>query len=209
MGYEACQNATDKAPLEGNVGVGMGATVGKILGDAGAMKSGIGTASVDLGGGAIVGAIVVVNCFGDVRDPDDGEIIAGARSTKVGPVRIGGDEFFADTQQVMRSLTGKTILRFAAMSNTVIGVVATNAQLSKEGANHVASMAHDGIARTIYPAHTMFDGDTLFAISTGKKNVDVNIVGAYAAEMVVQSILKAVQIAESVPGFPAIRDLQN
>jgi L-aminopeptidase/D-esterase-like protein len=109
----------------------------------------------------------------------------------------------------MRSLTGKTILRFASMSNTVIGVVATNAQLSKEGANHVASMAHDGIARTIYPAHTMFDGDTLFAISTGTKNVDVNIVGAYAAEMVAQSILKAVQMAESVPGFPAIRDLQK
>jgi len=206
MGYKACINASSDPPQEGNIGVGTGATVGKILGDAGSMKSGIGTASVDLGGGAIVGAIVAVNCFGDVLDPTTGEIIAGARSAKIGPVRIGMDGSFAATQKVMKSMVGKTILRFASRGNTIIGVIATNAQLSKEEANYAAQMAHDGLARTIRPAHTMLDGDTLFTVSTGSKKVDVNIVGAYAADVVAQSVLRAVLAAESVEGFPAAKD---
>jgi L-aminopeptidase/D-esterase-like protein len=207
MGYQACLNASTDRPQEGNAGAGMGATLGKILGMTGAMKSGIGTASMDLGGGAVVGVIVAVNPFGDVIDPASGEILAGARPTKVGPIQVGDGEDFADTLKVMRSIAGKTILRFASRGNTVIGVVATNAQLTKEEANKVAQMAHDGLARTVRPAHTMLDGDTLFAVSTGEKKVDVNIVGAYAAEVVAQSIINAVKAAEAVDDLPSVRDM--
>ena len=207
MGYLACQNASTDPAQEGNVGAGMGATVGKILGTAGAMKSGIGTASHDLGGGAFVGAIIAVNPFGDVIDPMNGEILAGARPAKLGPVRLGGDGRFADTLAVMKGMAGKLVLRFASRGNTVIGVVATNAQLTKVEVNKVAQMAHDGIARAIRPAHTMLDGDTLFALSTGGKSVDVNIVGAYAAEVVADAIIHAVRAAESLGGLPAAGDV--
>jgi L-aminopeptidase/D-esterase-like protein len=207
MGYLACQNASKDPPQEGNAGAGMGATVGKILGMAGATKSGIGSASRDLGGGAIVGALIAVNAVGDVVDPVSGEILAGTRPAKLGPVRFGGDARFADTLAVMKGMAGKMALRFASRGNTVIGVVATNAQLTKEEVNKVAQMAHDGIARAIRPAHTMLDGDTLFALSTGGKSVDVNIVGAYAAEVVAEAIVRAVWAAESLGGLPAARDL--
>jgi L-aminopeptidase/D-esterase-like protein len=207
MGYKACQNATDDPPQEGNAGAGMGAKAGKILGMAGAMKSGIGTASQDLGGGAFVGAIIAVNPFGDVIDPLTGEILAGTRPAKMGPVRFGGEGRFADTLAVMKGMAGKLVLRFASRGNTVIGVVATNARLTKEEVNKVAQMAHDGIARAIRPAHTMLDGDTLFALSTGGKSVDVNIVGAYAAEVVAEAIVRAVWAAESLGGLPAAGDL--
>ena len=207
MGYLACQNASKDPPQEGNVGAGMGAKVGSILGMAGAMKSGIGSASRDLGGEAVVGALIAVNAFGDVVDPASGEILAGARPAKLGPMRFGGDARFADTLAVMKGMAGKLALRFASRGNTVIGVVATNAQLTKEEVNKVAQMAHDGIARAIRPAHTMLDGDTLFALSTGGKSVDVNIVGAYAAEVVAEAIVRAVWAAESLGGLPAARDL--
>ena len=209
MGYAACQAASIEPPSMGNVGAGMGATVGKILDMASAMKSGIGTASVDLGGDAVVGAIVVANPWGDVVDPATGEILAGARPAKVGPVRIGGEGTFVDTLNAMKGMVGKTILRFASRGNTVIGVVATNALLTKEQVNKVAQMAQDGIARAVRPAHTMFDGDTLFALSTGKKKVDVNIVGAYAAEVVAQAIVRAVLMAEAAGGLPAANDIEH
>ncbi|HKZ54929.1 MAG TPA: P1 family peptidase [Anaerolineales bacterium] len=207
MGYAACQNATAEPPAEGNVGAGTGATVGKILGMGGATKGGIGAASQELGGGAVVGAIVAVNAFGDVVDPRTGEILAGARPAKLGPVQLGGEGRFANSLSVMKSLAGKTILRFGARGNTVIGVVATNAQLTKEEANKVAQMAHDGIARAVRPAHTMLDGDTLFALSTGEKKVDVNIVGAYAAEVTAEAIVRAVMAAESAGNVPSAREL--
>jgi L-aminopeptidase/D-esterase-like protein len=207
MGFRACQAASSTPPAEGNAGAGMGATVGKIFGPAGAVKSGIGSASLEIGGGAFVGAIVAVNCLGDVIDPASGRIVAGARPSKVGPLTLGGPGPFADTLAVMRSLAGRTALQFASRSNTVIGVVATDAELSKEEINLVARMADDGIARAVRPAHTLLDGDTLFALSTGKKKVDVNIVGAHAAEVVAQAILRAVEAAEAAGGFPAGRDL--
>jgi L-aminopeptidase/D-esterase-like protein len=207
MGYQACEKASTDPPEEGNAGAGMGATVGKILGMAGATKSGIGSASRDLGGGAVVGALIAVNAVGDVVDPASGEILAGTRPAKLGPMRFGGDARFADTLAVMKGMTGKAALRFASRGNTVIGVVATNAQLTKEEVNKVAQMAHDGIARAIRPAHTMLDGDTLFALSTGGKSVDVNIVGAYAAEVVAEAIVRAVWAAELLGGLPAARDL--
>jgi L-aminopeptidase/D-esterase-like protein len=207
MGYLACQNASPEPPAEGNVGAGTGATVGKVLGMGQCMKSGIGTASMEIGAGVIVGAITAVNAFGDVIDPSTGQIIAGARSKDVGPLHIGSPGFFADTLQVMQTLIGRTALGFGSRGNTVIGVVATNAKLDKEAANKVAQMAHDGLARTIRPAHTMLDGDTIFALATGEHAADVNIVGAYAAEVFAQAILRAVRLAKPVAGIPAISQL--
>jgi L-aminopeptidase/D-esterase-like protein len=209
MGYAACQAASDEPPEEGNAGAGMGATVGKFAGPAGAMKSGIGTASTDLGGGAVVGAIMVVNPLGDVVDPTTGAILAGTRPAKVGPIHIGGEGPFIDTLEVMKSRIGRTALRMMSRGNSVIGVVATDAGLTKEEANKVAQMAHNGIARAIRPAHTMFDGDTIFALSRGRKKVDVSVVGAYAAEVVAQAIVRAVMAAEKVGGLPAARDIKQ
>lgn len=209
MGYRACEAATQDPPAEGNAGAGMGASVGKVLGMGGAMKSGLGTASVDLGGGCVVGALVAVNALGDVVDPHTGRILAGARPMKLGPVKLGGEGPFADTLSVMKGFVGKTALRFASRANTVIGVVATNAALTKDEANKVAQMAHDGLARTVRPAHTLFDGDTIFALSTGDKNVDVNIVGAYAAEVMAEAIVRAVLEAKAAGGLPAAADFRS
>ncbi len=207
MGYLACQAASDDPPVEGNVGAGMGATTGQLLGPAGAMKSGIGTASTDLGGGAVVGAIVVANPFGDVIEPTTGTILAGTRPAKVGPIHVGGEGPFVDTLEAMKSRIGRTALGIMSRGSSVIGVVATDAGLTKEEANKVAQMAHNGIARAVRPAHTMHDGDTIFALSTGRKKVDVSVVGAYAAEVVAQAIVRAVMAAEKAGGVPAVRDL--
>jgi L-aminopeptidase/D-esterase-like protein len=203
LGFQACGAATTTAVSEGNVGAGCGASVGKILGIGQAMKSGLGTASIDLGG-VIVGAIAAVNAFGDVIDPETNHIIAGARSMHVGPISVGSSEYFADTLATLRSFIGRTSMGFASRSNTVIGVVATNARLSKEETNKVAQMTHDGLARAIRPAHTMLDGDTIFALSTGGKRADVNIIGAYAAEVFAQAIVRAVRAARPAGGLPAI-----
>jgi L-aminopeptidase/D-esterase-like protein len=199
MGYAACQAATDGPVVEGNAGAGTGATAGRILGAARAMKSGLGTAAISLGGGLVVGALVAANPLGDVVDPQTGEILAGAR-------KLQSDEV-ADTLVVMRGFVGKAAPRFA--SSTVIGVVATNARLTKEEANKVAQMAQDGIARTVRPAHTLFDGDTLFALATGNRRADANLVGAYAAEVVAQAIVRGVRAAERAGGLPACRDLHG
>lgn len=206
MGYRACVNASSNPPAVGNVGAGSGATVGKILGMGQAMKSGIGSASVYIGRGVVVGAIVAVNTFGDVVDASTCQIVAGARSVKRGPLRAGAPGYFADTMEVMKSLVGRAILNFAARQNTVIGVVATNARLTKEQANKMAQMAHDGLARSIRPAHTMFDGDTIFGLSIGGKKADVNIVGAYSAEVFARAILSAVRAAKPVGGLPAANE---
>jgi L-aminopeptidase/D-esterase-like protein len=203
MGYRACLNATSDLPAQGNTGAGTGATVGKILGMGQAMKGGLGTASIDVGSGIVVGAIVAVNAFGDVVDPQSGEIVAGARCADVGPIHIGAPGYFADTLHVMRGLVGRSTMAMARRSNTVIGVVASNARLDKEETNKVAQMAHDGLARAIRPAHTMYDGDTIFALSTGRRRADVNIVGAFAAEAVAQAIVRAVRAARPVAGLPS------
>ncbi|WP_448595564.1 P1 family peptidase [Thermoflexus hugenholtzii] len=201
MGYAACQAATDGPVPEGNVGAGTGATVGKILGMAYAMKGGIGTAALEIGGGIRIGALVAVNALGDVVDPHTGKILAGARR----PDGTG----FADTMAVLEALAGQISLSFRRRvpESTVIGVVATNAALTKEEANKVAQMAHNGLARAIRPAHTMVDGDTLFALATGEKEADVSIVGAFAAEVVAEAIVRAIRAAEGVAGIPAWRDL--
>ena len=202
MGYQACLNASSEPPAEGNVGAGCGATVGKILGIDQAMKAGIGTASMEVCDGLVVGAIVAVNAFGDVIDPATNRIIAGARSLD----RPGE---FADTLQVMRSLAGHGPLRSARQQNTVIGVVASNAALNKEQTNKVAHMAHDGLARTIRPAHTMLDGDTIFALSTGAFPADENIIGAMAAEVFAEACLRAVRLARPAANLPSAWESPN
>ncbi|HCC78191.1 MAG: peptidase S58 [Chloroflexi bacterium GWB2_49_20] len=205
MGYQACQVASSEAPAQGNFGAGCGASVGKLFGMGQAMKSGIGTASVNIGGGVIVGAIVAVNAFGDVVDPHSGQILAGTRSTQVGPLKLGNSGYFANTLNMLKTLPGRTVMGLATRSNTVIGVVASNARFDKAATCKVAQMAQDGLARCIRPAHTMLDGDTIFALSTGKKRADVSTVGAWAAEVLAQAILSAIRAAQSAGGLPALR----
>jgi len=204
MGYAAAASAARGPVSEGNVGAGTGASVGKIFGTAGAMKAGLGTASIAIGGGVVVGALVAVNAFGDVVDPQTGAILAGARPVKIGPLTLGGQGRFADTLKVMSTFAGRKILRLATGRNTVIGVVAANVKFTKAEATKMAQMAQDGIARTIRPAHTMLDGDTIFALATGGRRADVSTVGAYAAEALAQAIVRAVQTARPAGGLLAM-----
>jgi L-aminopeptidase/D-esterase-like protein len=200
-GYRAAQSATAGPVAEGNVGAGAGATVGKTGGGAGPMKGGLGTASISVAFGTsslVVAAIVVVNAVGDVIDPANGRVVAGVRS-------LDG-KGFADARSLLRS--GRPPQAPAAQ-NTTIGVVATNARLTKVQATKVAQMAHDGLARTLYPAHTMGDGDTLFALATGEiESSDVTRIGALGADAVAEAILRAVRAATSIPGFSAARDFK-
>ncbi|MBI3158542.1 MAG: P1 family peptidase [Chloroflexi bacterium] len=205
MAYAACQSASQKTPLQGNYGAGTGATIGKILGPGRATKSGIGTASIRLRGGGRVGAILAINAFGDVVDPKSGNILAGVRTRQSGTRKIQAEEgdAWADTLSIMKSGTRTLRMKATVQTNTVVGVVATNARLTKPEATRVARMAQVGLARVIRPANTMLDGDTLFALSTGDKQVDVNVVGALAAEVVASAILNAVRFARSAGGIPA------
>ena len=168
------------------------------------MKAGVGTASMNIGGGVVVGALVAVNAWGDVIDPHTNQILAGLRSGKVGPLHVGKRDGFADTLSMMKSTVGRSILGLTSRANTVIGVVATNARLTKAQATKVAQMAQDGIARTIRPAHTMLDGDVIFALSTGFRRVDISSVGAFAAEVMAEAVLRAVKMAEPVGELPAL-----
>jgi L-aminopeptidase/D-esterase-like protein len=204
MGYQACLNASQGPVEEGNVGAGTGATVGKILGMGQAMKAGIGTASEKIGDELVVAALAAVNVLGDVIDPKNGKIIAGARTVQSGGLDSNAPGYFADTFQVMKSLAISSQAKFSSQQNTVIGVVATNAQLNKEQANKVAQMAQDGVARTIRPAHTMMDGDTIFALATGEVPADVNLVGACGAELFAQAILRGTRLAKSAGGLPGL-----
>jgi len=206
MGYRAAAAASRQPVAEGNVGAGCGASVGKILGMKQAMKAGVGSAAVRLSGGIVVGALMVVNAFGDVIDPRTGRIVAGARSTRFGPVQVGEPGGFVDTLELMKTGIGRTLLQFVTRSNTVIGVVATNARLSKAEATRMAQMAQDGVARAIRPAHTMLDGDTLFALSTGNKRTDLSVLGAVAAEVVAEAILRAVYQARAAGGLPGLAE---
>jgi len=204
MGYRAAAAASSEAPSEGNVGVGTGATVGKMFGMTLAMKSGLGTASMNIGGGILVGVLVAVNAWGDVVDPQTDDVIAGLRSGKAGPLRVGKKDYFADTLSMMKSPIGRGLLGFATRANTVIGAVATNASLNKAQATKVAQMAQNGIARTIRPAHTMLDGDVIFALSTGRKKSDASTIGAFAAEVMAEAVVRAVKMAGPAGGLPGL-----
>ena len=205
MGFQACENATDLKPTEGNFGCGTGASVGKILGMAQATKAGIGTSSREIGNGAIIGAIVVVNAFGDIVDTDTRQIIAGARKIKGNASGKESGKYFADTLQVMDSIIGRGILSIAGKQNTVIGVIATNVKLSKEEANKFAETASDGITLAVRPAFTMMDGDTVFSLSTGNKKLDLNILCAFAPIVFADAIRNAVLSAEPAGGLPSLK----
>jgi L-aminopeptidase/D-esterase-like protein len=201
-GYAACQASSSSAPAEGNMGAGAGATVGKMFGMQAAMKSGLGSASIALGdSGLMVGAIVAVNALGDVRDRESGRILAGARAD--------GEGFLDCMEQIMEgaSLPGHHPTQPGA--HTTIGIVATNAVLTKSEATKVAQMAHDGLARTINPVHTAADGDTIFAAATGLSSVraDVTTIGAIGAEAMARAVNRAVRSAVGISGLPAHRDL--
>lgn len=199
MGYAACHNASSDPVAQGSVGAGAGARCGMALGPDHGVKAGIGSAIVEISGGILIGALIVVNALGDVID-SDGTILAGAR-TPDGPGFVG-------TMQLMTQIATRSIRDDEMPGNTVIGVVATNASLSKEGANKVAQMAHDGLARAINPAHTLFDGDTIFALATGEKEEgNINVIGAFAAEVTEQAIRNAVQQATTLGDMPAISNL--
>lgn len=198
MGYAAAARAAGGAVEEGSVGVGTGASVGKLYGIARAMRGGVGTASARVDG-AVVGALVAVNAVGDVRDPDTGALIAGARDAPDGRRLV-------DTARAL--LTGSGALgRFAAPQHTTIGVVATDARLTKVECATLASLAMVGFARALSPPHTAFDGDTLFALSVGEAPADVTRLGLAAADAVARAIVRAVRAAVSLPGLPAVREV--
>lgn len=197
-GYKACLAASDGPVAEGSVGAGTGATVGKILGPDRMTKSGLGTAS-EKAGNVTIAALFAVNPLGDVTDPGTGRLIAGPRDLE------GGG--FVSTLEVMRKLKQS---RSVSEDNTVIGVVATDATLSKEQVNKVAQMAHDGLARAVSPAHTMYDGDAIFALATCREGEeDVTLVGSIAAELVASAIVRAVRQAEGLCGIPAAKDVMK
>jgi len=198
MGYRACLNATDKECPNGNIGAGTGATVGKFLGINRAMKGGLGSYAVQVGD-LKVGAIVAVNALGDIIDPESGEILAGLLDEK--------KERLIGTENTMLKAYNERKNLFSG--NTTIGVVATNAKLTKAEANKVASMAHNGYGRAIRPAHTLFDGDTIFTMATGKVEADINVVGFLAAGVMERAIVNAVKSAQSAFGIKAYRDLKN
>jgi L-aminopeptidase/D-esterase-like protein len=197
MGEVAAGAATDKAVAEGAVGAGTGATVGKLLGIKQAMKSGVGSWTVDLDGvnaGVKVSALAAVNAVGDVRNPATGKIIAGARKS-------ADSMEFVDSQKLMKSMGPTGFVR----SNTTLVVVATNAALTKIEATKLAQLAQLGVARTIYPVNTMSDGDIVVALSTGTMKAPVDALGAAAAEAVSESILRAVRLAPALGGVPGLK----
>jgi L-aminopeptidase/D-esterase-like protein len=199
LGYAACQSASSDVVVEGCAGAGLGATVGKLYGLECAMKSGLGSAILRSETGVEVGALIVVNAFGDIVDPAVGRPIAGCRKNDSSNELI-------DSEREMQRLT--QLRPFVDGQHTVVGVVATNVKLNKTQLTKVAQMAHDGLARTVYPAHTLYDGDTLFALSCGDlESVDVTIVGSLAAQVTAQAILRAVRKASPLGNLPAYENL--
>jgi len=191
-GYAACEAARTEPPAEGNVGAGAGALVGKLFGIDRAMKGGVGTASITVGG-ITVGALIACNALGDVIDPDTAQVVAGART-------VDGLGLLDTRRALMRGELPKSLL---AGTNTTIGVVATDAVLTKVQANRLAMVAHDGLARSINPVHTMSDGDTLFALATcrvplAEGGPGMTVLGAMAAEVVALATVRAVRAARSV-----------
>jgi L-aminopeptidase/D-esterase-like protein len=193
MGEAAAAAANSEAIKPGAVGAGTGATVGKIFGMQQAMKSGIGSVTVSLTDSVHVSALVAVNCFGDVRDPETGQLISGARSAR-------NSMELANTEVAMK--TGAH--RDWGRQNTTLAVVATNARLSKVGATRLAEMANLGMARSIYPVNTSFDGDLCIALSVGNETAELNTLGVAAAEAVAKSIVLAVKSAPSLGGVPGL-----
>jgi L-aminopeptidase/D-esterase-like protein len=200
-GYKAAAAATNAKVEEGSIGAGAGATVGKSGGPQGrSMKGGLGSYAIALPNGLVVGAIVAVNAVGDIIDPDTGKVVAGVRNA---------DNTFADARLLLRR--GGPAPAARAGENTTIGLVATNARLSKADAHRMALMADDGFARAIFPAHTPGDGDTVFSLATGRWTGEANVsqIGALAADVMARAIVRAATEATGLPNIPAVRDLSK
>ncbi len=197
MGYAACVQAKDEAVAEGSVGVGTGATVGKIFGMPQAMKSGLGSVCLAGDDGLLVAALVVVNALGDVLDYNSGRIIAGARLAS-------DSREFADTANLIRQ--GFMRRRFGE-SNTTLGVIATNARLTREQAQKVAQIGHNGLARSITPIHTLFDGDVIFVLSSPQLQADLHVVALLGETALRLAIDRAVKLAHGMGVLPAYRDI--
>lgn len=200
-GYRAAQSAGDGAVSEGNVGAGAGATVGKVAGRERAMKGGIGSAAIRLPNGLVVGALAAVNAIGDIIDPATGQVVAG--------VRTANGKALADARTLLRDGSLLRAVAPRAAENSTIAVVATNARLTKVEVTRVALMADDGLARAISPAHTIGDGDTVFALATGRWSgeADASIIGALAADALSEAIVRAAVQAAASGGLPSARDL--
>lgn len=197
MGYEAAAKASKDPVAQGNVGAGTGASVGKLNGFSNAMKGGLGTASITLANGLVIGALVAVNAIGHVFDPQSGNILAGPRDEQGNVL---------DSVDVMQKHTFSPI---PPGTNTTIAVVASNATLTKSEAKKVAQMAHDGLARTIRPIHTMNDGDTIFAVATGEVKATVDLIGSLSADVLAAAVIRAVEHAESAGGLPSYSSLSK
>jgi L-aminopeptidase/D-esterase-like protein len=196
MGYQACLAASDREVAEGSVGAGLGASVGKIFGITQATKGGVGYA-VCHHGGLTVAALLAVNAFGDVRDLQ-GRIIAGARTGPDSPA-------FADTWEAFKQ--GRIPGQFVVQNNTTLGVILTTARLNAYQARKLAQMGHNALARSITPVHTLFDGDTLFSLSLGEVEADLNLIGILAQEMIQEAIIRAMTQADGLGLIPAWKDL--
>ena len=199
MGYATCQAAKGEAQGDGSLGAGTGATVGKLLGLPQGTKGGLGTAFLEGPEGLRVGALAVVNALGDVVDPDTGTILAGARTAP-------DSRELADSLRLLRQ--GIIRRRFGEPSNTTIGVVATNARLTREEAQKIAQMGHNALARCIRPVHTLFDGDMVFVLAHPQVTADLHIVGVLAEAALQQAILSAVMSAHNLGVLPSYQDLQ-
>jgi L-aminopeptidase/D-esterase-like protein len=199
-GYKAAAAATTDPVVEGNVGAGAGATVGKLVGPASAMKGGLGSAAITLPNGLTVAALVAVNAVGDIIDPATGQVVAG--------VRTPDGRHLADARKLIES-GGLRSPQSRAGENTTIGIVATNAALTKDQVTRMAQMASDGYARAISPVHSPADGDTVFGLATGTHAGEANllVIGALAADAMARAIVRAAYQAQSIPGYPAARDL--
>jgi L-aminopeptidase/D-esterase-like protein len=197
-GYKAAAAATTGPVQEGSIGAGAGATVGKSGGPGRAMKAGLGSYAIVMPNGLVVAAIVAVNAVGDIVDPDTGAVVAGVRAA---------DGTLADARKLLRA--GPPPQAPRPGENTTIGLVATNAKLTKAEVNRVALMADDGFARAIFPSHTMGDGDTVFSLATGKWTGEANVtqIGALAADVMARAIVRAATEATGLPNLPAARDL--
>jgi L-aminopeptidase/D-esterase-like protein len=198
MGYDACQNAYLQSFCQGNFGAGTGATVGKTKGTDFAMKGGLGMACYQVGE-LKVGAIMAVNCVGDIFDQKGNRLIAGALSDD--------KKSLVNSEEIMLANYEDKTDFFS--ENTIIGTVITNAKLSKAQVNKLASVSHNGIARAVRPAHTVFDGDTIFTMAAGKVEANVDVVGIMAVRAVEQAILNAVEKAETAYGYKSYQEIRN
>ena len=206
MGYQACLSASKKVE-EGSVGVGTGASVGKLFGIERAMKGGVGTSSLQGPKGLMVGALVVVNAFGDVLDSHSKEILVGARKFKKSFQLVNSSKSMR--QGVTRKQFGTVAPSDSTAFNTTLGVIATNANFTKKELHQVAQMAHSGLAKVISPLHTTFDGDLIFALSYGKKKADVNTIGLLGEVALIESVRRAVTKAKGFGLIPAYQDIKE